>query len=48
MKNYKSSSKKKVKLTKNSSTWKFQFYKELLDIVHLSIKLLNSVTELFK
>ncbi|SRF58123.1 Uncharacterised protein [Staphylococcus aureus] len=47
MNKYKSSS-KKVKLTKNSSTWKFQFYKNLLEIIHLSIKLLNSITELFK
>ncbi len=47
MKQYKSSS-KKVKLTKNSSTWKFQFCKNLLEIAHLCIKLLNSITELFK
>lgn len=47
MNKYKSSS-KKVKLTKNSSTRKFHFYKNLLEISHLCIKLLNSINDLFK
>lgn len=42
------SSSKKVKLTKSSSTRKFQFYKNLLEMSHLFFKLLNTITDLFK